>query len=101
MKELIKKSILVGFGVASLAKSRAEKLVKQLVRKKALTGKDAQAIINAVVREAARQDRRLRQLGKAKGAELRKNALKISAELEKLGRAQAKKVLKIAERELK
>lgn len=101
MKNLIRKSILIGFGAASLTKSRAEKLVRQFVKKKAITSKDANAIINAVIKEIVKQNKRLQQFGKAKGAELRKRAIKISAELEKLGRAQAKKVLKLAEKGLK
>ncbi len=101
MKGLIKKSILIGFGAASLTKSKAEKLVRQFVSKKAITSRDANAIISAVMKEAAKQNKRLQQLGKSKGADLKRKATKISAQLEKLGKAQAKKVLKMAEKELR
>ena len=101
MRELIKKSLLIGIGAASVTKSRAQKLLKAFVRKKAISSGEAKAIARAVLKEASRQNARLRQFGKAKGSILGKKAARISNELERLGKAQARKVLKMAEKRLK
>lgn len=101
MKDLVKKSLLVGLGAASLTKSKAEKVIRGFVKKKAITAKDAKAVLNAVLKEAEKQRRKLMGAGMARGGELRKEAVKMSRKLEKLGKAQAKKVLKIVQNELK
>jgi len=101
MKDLVKKSLLIGLGAASLTKSKAEKIIKGFVKKKAITAKDAKAVLNAVIKEAEKQRSRLMGIGKTRGSELEKEALKMGKELEKLGRINAKKIVKLVEKELK
>ena len=101
MKDLVKKSLLIGLGAASLTKSKAEKIIKEFVKKKAITAKDAKAVLNAVIKEAEKQRSRLMGIGKTRGSELEKEALKMGKELEKLGRINAKKIVKLVEKELK
>ena len=101
MKDLVKKSLLVGLGAASLTKSKAEKVIKGFVKKKAITAKDAKAVLNSVIKEAEKQRSKLIGVGKTKGSQLKKEALKMGKELEKLGRINAKKIVKLIEKELK
>ena len=101
MKDLVKKSLLVSLGAASLTKSKAEKVIKGFVEKKAITAKDAKAVLNSVIREAEKQRSRLMGAGKTKGSELKKEALKMEKQLERLGRINAKKIVKLIEKELK
>ena len=101
MKDLVKKSLLIGLGAASLTKSKAEKIIKGFLKKKAITAKDAKAVLNSVIREAEKQRSKLMGAGKTKGGELKKEALKMGKELEKLGRINAKKIVKLIEKELK
>ena len=48
MKDIVKKSFLLGLGAATLTKNQAEKIVKELVKKNAVTRKDGKDLLKRV-----------------------------------------------------
>ena len=59
MKEFVKKGFLLGLGAASIAKKRAEKAVNEILRKKAISKKDAKKILSTVKNYAEAESRRI------------------------------------------
>jgi len=96
MRNLIRKSLLIGLGAASLTKEKIDRLVDEFVKKKAITTKDGRWLAKQVLKELAKNAERVERLGR-----LRKRVLNAKAKaLEKRGRKAAKAILKKAEREL-
>jgi len=62
MKEIIKKSFLLGLGAATLTKIQAQKIVKELISKNAISGKEGKDFMNRVKKEALNETRRVRKL---------------------------------------
>jgi len=62
MKEIIKKSFLLGLGAATLTKNQAQKIVKELVSKNAISGKEGREFMKRVKREALNETKRIRKL---------------------------------------
>ena len=52
MKEIIKKSFLLGLGAATLTKNQTEKIVKELVKRNAVTVKESKEMLKKVKKEA-------------------------------------------------
>ena len=95
MRDLIKKSLLIGLGAASLTKEKIDEIMDEFVKKKAITTKDGKMLAREVLKELARGRKRLENLGRLESG-LRKKA----KGLEKRGRKTAKSILASAQKEL-
>jgi polyhydroxyalkanoate synthesis regulator phasin len=62
MKEVIKKSFLLGLGAATMTKNQAEKMVKDLIKRNAVTIKDGKQLLNRVKKQAVRESSRMKKL---------------------------------------
>ena len=62
MKEIIKKSFLLGLGAASMTKIQAEKIVKELVKRNAVTIKEGSGMLKKVKKIALSESERIRKL---------------------------------------
>jgi polyhydroxyalkanoate synthesis regulator phasin len=58
-KELIKKSLLVGAGLAAIAKDRADKLVKEMLKKGHINQAQGKKLVKSVVSEATKSGLRV------------------------------------------
>ncbi|MBI2653662.1 hypothetical protein HYX02_02510 [Candidatus Woesearchaeota archaeon] len=101
MRHLIKKSILLGLGVASLTKERIDKLVAEFVRRKVITTKDGKWVARKVLGEIAKNKKRLEKLAKLQAEVLEISAKSIERRLVKRGKKTAKKILRMAAKELR
>ena len=96
MKDLIKKSLLMGIGAASLTKEKVDKLLDEFVKRKAITTKDGKWLAKQVLKDISKNAERIEKLGG-----LQKRVLSAKAKgLEKRGRKAAKIILKKTQREL-
>lgn len=96
MKEIVKKSFLLGLGAISMTKEQAEKIVKDLVRKNAVTVKESRDILRKIGKAA---DAERKRISKFAGEE----AARISSQMDVVSKAQLSKVkkrLKSIDREL-
>lgn len=87
MKEIIKKSFLLGLGAASLTKGQADKIVKGLVKKNAITTKEGLEMLKRVRKEAKNESNRVKKFA-------RQEATRIAASLGFVSKAQIGKVKK-------
>jgi len=109
MKDIIKKSFLLGVGAATLTKNQAEKLVKDLVKKNAVTIKEGRDMIRRISGISFNESNRIRKLAKNEAkrvtnnlsglsrtrlASVKKNLKAIDKELSKKGKDTVKKILK-------
>jgi polyhydroxyalkanoate synthesis regulator phasin len=109
MKEMIKKSFLLGLGAVTLTKNQAEKLVKELVKKNAVTSKEGKALLvkakNAAKNEAKRikkfaQQEAKRVVGGLGGVsktqliKVKKKLQSIDKELSSKGKQTLKRIMK-------
>lgn len=78
MKGLVKKAFLIGLGAASLTKTQAEKKIKGLVKKSALSTKDGREILRKVLAEANKERKRIQQFGKAEAGRIQAKLSKVS-----------------------
>ncbi len=96
MKDAIKKSFLLGLGAATLTKKQAEKIIKDLVRKNAVTLKESRDILKKVGKAADSERRRISKFAQQEAA-------RISSQMGITSKAQLSKVkkrLKSIDREL-
>lgn len=100
MKELIKKSVLLGLGAASLTKEKVDKLVAEFVRRKAITTKDGKWLAKQILGELAKNKERIERLSKIEAQILGREAEKLEQKIMKRGRKTAKKLLSKAAKEL-
>lgn len=61
MKEIIKKTFLLGLGAATLTKNQAEKIVKGLVKKNAVTVKEGRDMMKKIKKAAKSEGNRIRK----------------------------------------
>ncbi|MDP7322550.1 MAG: polyhydroxyalkanoate synthesis regulator, partial [Candidatus Woesearchaeota archaeon] len=61
MKEIIRKSFLLGLGAATLTKNQAEKIVNELVRKHAVTIKEGRDMLKKVKKETLNEGNRIKK----------------------------------------
>ena len=99
MKDLIKRSLLLGLGAASATKEKVDKVVRQLVKKRAITQKDGKWLADKVLKEISKHRKRLEELSKSD--RLMKSAKALENKLVKRGRKAAKNILRKAEKELR
>lgn len=100
MKELIRKSVLLGLGAASLTKEKVDNLVAELVKRKAINTKDGRWIAKQVLNDLARNKKRLERLSAIHAEILGKKAKKLEKALMERGSKTAKRLLKKAEKGL-
>ena len=62
MKEIVKKSFLLGLGAATFTTNQAEKIVKELVKKNAVTAKEGKDMLKKIKNEALKESRRIKRL---------------------------------------
>jgi polyhydroxyalkanoate synthesis regulator phasin len=109
MKEIIKKSFLLGLGAATLTKNQAEKMVKELIKKNAMTAKEGKDMLKKIKKEAFNESNRIKNLAgkeakrvagklgvvsKAQIAEVKKRLKSINKELSNKGKKTLNNVLK-------
>jgi len=100
MKELIKKSMLLGLGAASLTKEKVGFLIEGFVKRKAINAKDGKWLAKQVLNELARNKKRLKRLSAIQAGIFKKKARRLESRLVKRGRKAAKSILKKAEKRL-
>lgn len=100
MRELIKKSIFIGLGAASITKDKVDKLVAEFVKRKIVTTKDGKWLVGQVLKEIAKNKKRLGKLKKLETQILSEEAKSIEKKLIKRGRKTAKNILSRAAKEL-
>ena len=61
MKDTVKKSFLLGLGAASLTKSQAEKIIKGLVRKNAVTISEGKGMLKRIKKHATNEGKRIKK----------------------------------------
>ncbi len=62
MKELIKKSFLLGLGAASITKAKVEKIVKEIAKKGGINTKEGKQMAKRVLTYANRERKRIQKL---------------------------------------
>lgn len=100
MRDLIKKSILLGLGTESLTKEKVDKLVAEFIKRKVITTKDGKWLVKQVLNELAKNKERIEKLAKLQAEVLEAKAKILEKNLMKRGRKTAKSILKKAEKEL-
>ena len=96
MKEIVKKSFLLGLGAATLTKEQAEKTIRDLVRKNAVTLKESRGILKKIGKAADAERKRISKFAQQEAA-------RISSQMGVASKAQLSKVrerLKSIDREL-
>jgi len=96
MKQLVKKSFLLGLGAASLTKKQAEKVVRNLVKRNAVTAKEGKQMLIKIKNAAKSETTRLRKFAEQEAKKIARNLGSKSAD--QFGKL--KKKLKAVEREL-
>ncbi len=109
MKDIIKKSFLLGLGAATLTKNQAEKIAKELVKRNAVTVKEGSDMLKKVKKVALNESNRVRKFAeneakrvagklgvtsKAQIAKAKKRLKSIDKELSSTGKKTLKKILK-------
>jgi len=96
MKALIKKSFLLGLGAATLTKNQAQKIIKELVSKNAISINEGRDFMNRVKKEAVNETKRVRKLAEI---EVKRIGGKLGV-LSKIQIERVKKGLKTIDKEL-
>ena len=94
MKDLIKKSMLLGLGAASLTREKISGLIKEFVKRKAITAKDGKLLAGQVLKEAGRYKSRIGKIGMKHAAALRQKAKSLEKHIMKRGRKAASSIIK-------
>lgn len=98
MKELVRKSVLLGLGAASLTKEKVDKLVAEFVKRKAITTKDGRWLARQILEELGRNKKRLERLSKIQAEILKRKASEMEKVLMEKGVKTAKRLLKTGKR---
>lgn len=96
MKDIIKKSFLLGLGAVSITMKQADKVVKELVKKNAVTIKEGKDMLKRVKNVADGERKRIQRFA---GQEAKRLASNLSA-ASKAHIANVKRKLKSIDREL-
>ena len=109
MKGIVKKSFLLGLGAATLTKKQADKIIKDLIRKNAVTLKESRDILKRIGKaadserkriskfaqqEAARISSRMGVVSKAQISKVKKRLKSIDRELSSRGKSTLRSILK-------
>ena len=87
MKEIVKKSFLLGLGAATLTKKQADKIIRDLVRKNAVTLKESRDILKKIGKAADSERKRISEF-------TRQEAARMSSQMGIASKAQLSKVKK-------
>lgn len=101
VKELIKKSILVGLGTAEVTRAKVRKVIGSFVRRKVITKQDGKAIAEKIIKELEKHRNRIKSLSDERFKKIAARVNAIEKQLERKGRKVAKSLVKKAEKELK
>ena len=96
MKEIVKKTFLLGLGAAAMTKQQAEKAVKELVRKNAVSAKEGREMLGKARKHALNEGKRIKSFAQ-------QEAKRMLTEFGGVSKAQVSKVkstLKTIDREL-
>lgn len=63
-KQLLRKGLLIGVGVAAYAQERAQKLAKELIKQGHLNQAEGKKLVRTIYQETERSGRRLAQVAK-------------------------------------
>jgi|TARA_Y100000031_G_C7980080_1_gene274335 polyhydroxyalkanoate synthesis regulator phasin len=109
LKEIIKKSFLLGLGAATLTKNQAQKIVKELVSRNAISIKEGRDLMKKVKKEALKETSRVRRLAEKEAktvagklgieskiqiTKVKKRLRSIDKELSSRGKNTLKKIMK-------
>jgi len=64
-KDLMKKGVLIGVGLAAYAQEHAEKLAKELIKKHKVTKKEGKAMVMKIKKEAQKHGKRVSRMAEA------------------------------------
>ncbi len=96
MKEIVKKSFLLGLGAAALTKKQAEKIIKDLMRRNKVTIKEGRELLKKISSAANEERRRINTFASQEAERIAKTLGSIpKAKIEK-----AKKRLRLIDKEL-
>ena len=96
MKDLIKKSVLLGLGAASLTKNQADKIIKELMKRNAVTVNDGRHLLGKISKAAEQEKKRIANFA---SQELQRVAKSVGT-VPKAKIQSARKVLKKLDKEL-
>jgi len=109
MKDIIKKSFLLGLGAASITKAKAEIMVKELIKRNAVTIKEGREMLRNIKKEGDNERKRVQKFAegeakriagklgvmpKNKIEKIRKRLKYIDKELSSKGKETLKRILK-------
>ena len=80
MKDIIKKSLLIGLGIAAVTRPKIEKLVKDFTKKKAISAKQGKDVVSDVMKQIINQST-LEKKGKKELIYWKKKAKNLEKEL--------------------
>lgn len=101
MKETIKRSLLVGIGLAAVTKPKVEKVLREFKKAGLIGTAQARDILSTVLREAKRQQKAVERHLRSQAEPWRRKADALAKKLEARGRAEVKKAARRAERVVK
>tara|TARA_Y100000310_G_C20672193_1_gene810883 strand:+ start:1839 stop:2132 length:294 start_codon:yes stop_codon:yes gene_type:complete len=64
-KDLMKKGVLIGVGLAAYAQEHAEKLAKELIKKHKVTKKEGKAMVMKIKREAEKHGKKVSRMAES------------------------------------
>ena len=96
MKDIVKKSFLLGLGAASMTKSQADKIIKELVKKNAVSIKEGKGIFKKVRKHADNERKRVQKFAEQEAKRMAKDLGFISKEQV----SRSKKMLKSVDKDL-
>ena len=109
MKDVVKKSFLLGLGAVSLSKNQAEKIIKGLIKKNAVTISEGKGMLNRIKKHALNEGIRVKKfaqqeanrvakelgvVSKAQVLKVKKNLKSIDEELSARGKKALKNIMK-------
>jgi len=109
MRDIVKKSFLLGLGAASITKAKAEGIIGELVKKNAVNIKEGREMLSKVKKEADNERKRIQKFAeqearriagklgvmpKNKIEKVRRRLKSIDKELSNRGKKTLKKILK-------
>ena len=85
MKELVRKSVLWGIGIADLTIQKAEKFAKQYAKEAKLNKKEARKMVKSMMAESSKQGNKLKKMIRAEvEMALKKAGVATQADIKKL-----------------
>jgi len=96
MKDVVKKVFFLGLGAASMTKNQAERIVRDLVKKNAVSIKEGKDLLKRAKKHAAREGMRVKKFA----AQEAKRIIKGTGGISKAHVSKVKKGLKAIDREL-